>query len=142
MKLENKKALIARTLNVGKSRVVLNLSRLAELKEAITKQDVKDLLSDGAITVKEIRGRKKVVKRKTRRRAGSIKQKVNKRKQTYVKLTRKLRTHLKILKDQEKISKDSVRDLRKQIRASEFRSLAHLKERIKEQDLFIKEAKK
>lgn len=142
MKLENKKALIARTLNVGKSRVVLNLSRLTELKEAITKQDVKDLLSDGAITVKEVKGRKKVVKRKTRRRLGSIKQKVNKRKQTYVKLTRKLRTHLKILKDQEKISKDSVRDLRKQIRASEFRSLAHLKERIKEQDLFIKEAKK
>jgi large subunit ribosomal protein L19e len=131
MKLENKKALIARTLNVGKSRVVLNLSRLTEVKEAITKQDIKDLFADKAISIKEIKGRKKIVKRKTRRRAGSVKIKVKTRKQDYVKLTRKLRAHLKYLKDRSEISQQDYTLFRKQLRTKEFKSLNSLKERIR-----------
>ena len=59
MKLENKKALVARALNVGKGRIIFNRKRLPEIKEAITKQDIKDLKSDGAIHDKEKAGKKK-----------------------------------------------------------------------------------
>tara|TARA_Y100000310_G_C20696369_1_gene826020 strand:- start:4739 stop:5149 length:411 start_codon:yes stop_codon:yes gene_type:complete len=130
MKLEGKRNLIARTLNVGKDRIVINTERLSEIKEAITKQDIKDLFEDKAISVKQIKGTRKNVKRKTRRRMGSIKKNPQTRKQDYVKLTRKFRAHVKNLKTQKKISQETFQDLRKKIRAREFRSLANLKEHI------------
>jgi len=132
MKLEKKKNLIARTLNVGKSRVIINIKRMQEIKEAITKQDIRDLLNDKAISIREVKGRRTIRKRKTRRRAGSIKQRPSRGKQKYVKLTRKLRGHLFQLKKNKKISQESFLKLRKQIRTKEFRSLSHMKERIKE----------
>ena len=134
MNLQTKKRLISRTLNVGNSRIVLNGSRLSEIKEAITKQDIRDLLESKAISIKEIKGRKTIKKRKTRRRAGSVKKKVNTRKQDYVKLTRKLRSYVSNLKSSGKISQEEFILIRKQIRAKEFRSLSHLKERIAEMD--------
>jgi len=132
MKLETKKSLASRALNMSKGRIVFNSARLSEIKEAITKQDIKDLTSSGAISIKDPKGRKKTKKRKTRRRAGSIKKKVNTRKQDYVKLTRKLRTFLRNVKTRMKLSNDDCKELRKIIRASEFRSLAHMKEKIKQ----------
>ena len=73
MNLEKKKMLAARTLGVGKARIIFNVARINEIKEAITKQDIRDLAADKAILIREIKGTKKKVKRKTRRRAGSIK---------------------------------------------------------------------
>lgn len=132
MKLEKKRNLAARALNVGKARITFNTSRLSEIKEAITKQDIKDLKESGAIFIKEIKGRKKIVKRKTRRRRGSIKKKVKTRKQDYAILTRKLRAHLKYLKQNKKITQQEFIQLRKEIRTKAFRSLASMKEDIRE----------
>jgi len=103
---------------------------LSEIKEAITKQDIKDLKQSGAITIKEKKGRRKIQKRKTRRRAGSIKKKVNTRKKDYMTLTRKLRKYLSVLKEKSKISSEDFTQLRKEIRTKDFKSLAHMKERI------------
>ena len=130
MKLENKKALAAKTLGVGKGRIVFNRERLSEIKEAITKQDFRDLNKDGAISIKEIKGRKKLVKRKTRRRMGSIKKKVNTRKKDYVTLTRKLRAYIAELKKHGQITLERYRELRKEIRTRAFKSKANLKERL------------
>jgi len=132
MKLEAKRALAARALNVGKGRIIFNERRLSEIKEAITKQDIKDLKLSGAIAIREKKGRRKITKRKTRRRYGSIKIKKNTRKQDYVKLTRKLRDYLKKLKTNKKISNEEYLELRKEIKTKAFRSLNHMKERIKE----------
>ena len=55
MNLAKKKSLAARVFGVGKSRVVFAKSRLNEIKEAITKQDIRDLKKDGAITILEIK---------------------------------------------------------------------------------------
>lgn len=130
MKLERKKALAARALSVGAGRIVFNSARLSEVKEAITKQDFKDLKESGAVFVKELRGRRKVVRRKTRRRMGSVRKKINTRKKDYMTLTRKLRSHLKHQKDNGKLSSEEVSQLRREIRSKDFRSLAHFKERI------------
>ena len=138
MKLERKKDLVARTLNVGKKRVIFNSQRLSEVKEAITKQDIKDLLSSGAITIREMKGRKAIEKRKGRRRAGSVRKKVKNSKKRYMTLTRKFRSHLKSLKLKGKISQEEFLELRKEIRASLFKDLSRLKERISQ----IREDKK
>ena len=128
MNLKKKKLLAARTLNVGVARIQFLTPRLEEIKEAITKQDIKDLYKDGAIKIKNIGGRKKLVKKKKRRTTGNIKKKVNKRKREYVILTRKLRKYVKDNKD--KLSKEEKTEIRKKIRNSIFRSKAHLKEHI------------
>jgi len=128
MKLDKKKQLAARVLKIGKGRVIFEEERADEIKEAITKQDIKDLHSQGIIKIKPVRGRKKIKKRKTKKRAGKIKKKVKKRKQEYVKITRKLRNYIKELKKQEKISREEHLELRKKIRARAFKSKAQLKE--------------
>jgi len=128
MKLDKKKRLAAKVLNVGVKRIILMEERLDEIKEAITKQDIKELYKSGAIKVREIKGRRKIKKKKKKRRAGKIKKKVNKRKQGYVKTTRKLRAYIKELKNQEKITNEKYRELRKKISARDFKSKAQLKE--------------
>jgi len=130
MNLGKKKMLAARTFNVGKNRIVFSNSRLNEIKGAITKQDMRDLKTDGAISINKVRGRTKVKKTK-KRGPGKIKKNVSKRKQEYVILTRKLRKHLAELKKQNKISKEEFIDCRKKIRNRFFRSKLHLKEHIK-----------
>ena len=134
MKLNKIKQLAIKTIKVGKARIVFNANRLDEIKEAITKQDVRDLVSDKAIIIREIKGTRKKVKRKTRRRQGSIKVKVNTRKKDYMTLTRKLRNYLSELRKHGTISQEKFLKLRKEIRAKAFRSKAHLKERIEKGD--------
>mgnify|MGYP001612176190 CR=1 FL=1 len=132
MKLEKKKNLVARTLGVGGSRVIFNTNRLSEIKEAITKQDIKDLVQSGAIKIKEIKGRLRKEKRKTRRRIGSIRKKVSQGKREYIIITRKLRSYLKALKKKSQINLDNYYQLRKQIKSREFKTLSQMKERIAE----------
>jgi len=129
MNLSKKKALAKRTFGVGEDRIVFVESRLNDIKEAITKQDMRDLRQDKAIIIKEKKGRKKVI-RKRRRSTGNIRKKINTRKRDYVILTRKLRKYVSEIKNQGKISKEEVNDIRKKIRNKAFRSKSHLKEYI------------
>ena len=130
MKLEGKKSLIVRTLGVGRDRISFNTSRLSEVKEAITKQDIRDLVQSGVIIIKQPNGRRKNVKRKTRRRIGSVRKKVKNGKEEYMILTRKLRSHLSQLKRRGQISQEDFMLLRKEARSRDFRSLPHMKERM------------
>jgi len=125
MNLKNKKSMAARTFNVGVDKIVF--TRLDEVKEAITKQDIRDLFSSGAIIIKQNKGKRKIGKRKIRS-FGKIKKKIRNRKQNYVKLTRKLREYARQLKLQNKIDKDKYKKIRKQIKAKMFKSKAHMKE--------------
>jgi len=128
MKLGTKKKLAAKTLKVGLARVEFNNERLDEIKEAITRQDIKDLKQSGAISIKEKQGKKKIVKRKTRRRAGKIKVKVKTRKQDYVKVTRKLRKYTAELKKQGKLDSEKHKEIRKQIKNRVYKSKRNLRE--------------
>lgn len=132
MNLTNKKELAAKVLKVGKKRIMFVESRLEEIKEAITRQDVLDLNKAGAIKIKEISGRKKVIKRKHRRGTGKVRKKVKTRKQDYVKLTRKLRTFAKFLKKTDAIDNEEYKNIRKKIRAKDYKSKRNLKESLKQ----------
>lgn len=132
MNLRSKKQLAAKTFEVGKSRVIFVKERLDEIKEAITKQDMRDLRKDGAIKIKEIKGRKRIEKKNKRRTPGNIRKNVNQRKKNYVIMTRKLREYLKELKSREKIDKNKIKEIRKKIRNKTFKNKAHMKEQIGE----------
>lgn len=131
MNLNKKKELAAKSLKVGKNRLVFNMDNLAEIKEAITRQDIRGLKDEGVITIKPIKGRKKVKRRKTRRGPGKIKKKVNNRKQVYVKITRKLRKILMELRNKGIVDRELYWKIRKKIRMRDFRSKASLKEYLK-----------
>lgn len=128
MNLKKKKELAAKVLGVGKNRVSFNPQSLAEIKEAITKQDIKTLFEEGIITIKPAKGRRKIEKRNRRRGTGKIKMKVKHRKQDYVKITRKLRKYLKMLKNENAIDKELYLDLRKKIKMRAFKNLSYLKD--------------
>ncbi len=132
MNLRTKKTLASSALKVGRDRVVFLKSRINEIKEAITKQDIKDLKQEGAILVKDVCGRKKNVKRKHKRGTGKIRKKVNVRKQEYVIMTRKLRKIVAGKKEQGEIDRLETKDIRNKIRNRIFKSGAHLKKYIKE----------
>ncbi len=130
MKLDKKKALAAKVLGVGIGRITLNSARLEEIKDAITKQDIRDLFSDGAIAIKEIKGRRKVEKRKNRRGHGKVKKKIGSRKQDYVRITRRLRSYVREMSKQKRISHDKYVELRRKIKAKAFKSRAHMEEHL------------
>ncbi|MEK6935578.1 MAG: 50S ribosomal protein L19e [Nanoarchaeota archaeon] len=130
MNLRTKKQLASKVLKVGKNKIHFNSLNLAEIKEAITRQDILDLYNQGIISIKLIKGRRKIIKKKTRRGQGKIKMKVNKRKQSYVKITRKLRAYLQELKSKNKIDRITYKDIRKKIKTRTFKSKANLKEYI------------
>jgi len=131
MKMEKKKSLAARTIGVGKGRIIFNKNNLSQIKEAITKQDIKDLVGSGAIIIKPIKGRLANEKTKKRRRAGSVKKKVHNSKREYVLITRKMRNYLFLLRKKGLLSEKIYSQLRKEIKRREIKNLSHLKEKIK-----------
>lgn len=131
MNLKTKKQLAARVLDVGVERVMFDDARLNEIKESLTRQDIKDLVKNKAILLKVKSGRRKIKKRKTKKRMGKIKKKVNKRKQNYVILTRKLRKTIADLRKSGMITNEQYSELRKKIKAKSFKSRAHLMENVR-----------
>ncbi len=135
MNLRKKRALAARTFGVGIGRIEFLEPRLDEIKEAITKQDIRDLHKDGAIIIKKVRGRKTRVIKSKKKTTGNIRKKLNKRKRNYVVLTRKLRKHL--AENREKFTEKERKDLRKKIRNKFFRSKSHLKEHLGDKNSIV-----
>ena len=132
MNLRNKKKLIGRVLKVGTDRIILDSSRKEEIKEAITRQDIKDLKKERVIKIRPISGRRKNVKRKTKRRGGSVKKKVKKRKQEYMIITRKLREHLKTSLKKNELTNEEYQNLRKRVKARDIKTVSQLREIVKE----------
>jgi large subunit ribosomal protein L19e len=125
MNLKKKKQLAMRTFGVGEKRVMFLEPRLDEIKEALTKQDMRDLVKDGAIIIKPIKGKRKQERKKKSRSTGNVRKKVNKRKQEYVAITRKLRKYL--FEIESKLTKKEKEDLRKKIRNRFFASKSEFK---------------
>lgn len=128
MNLRAKKQLAAKTFGVGKERILFVNERIEEIKESITKQDMRNLQKDGGIIIKEIKGRSVNIKKNKKRRVGKIRKNVNRRKKDYVILTRKLRKVVAEGKKKGEIKEKEIKELRKKVRNKMFRSKTHLKE--------------
>ena len=131
MNLGKKRILAAKALGVGKNRIIFRTDALGEIKEAITRQDIKNLHEEGIISLRPIHGRRKIEKRKRKRGAGKIKIKVSKRKQNYVRLTRKLRAYVHSLKQNGSLTRELYHELRKKIKNKHFKSKDNLKEHVR-----------
>ncbi len=127
MNLSKKKKLAMRTFGVGENRILFLESRLDEIKDAITKQDLRDLEKSGAIIILEKKGRKKI-KKKWGKSIGNVRKKIPERKRRYMVLTRKLRGYVKSIYSKREISKEALNNIRKKIRNKEFRSKTHIKD--------------
>ena len=132
MKLNKKKALASKIFKIGKERIIFLKPRLEEIKEAITKEDIRGLKADGAIILKEKRGRRGKAKGKTKRSAGNIRKKAKNTKREYIIITRKLREYIAKLKGKGALKKEEISSIRNKIRNRDFKSQAQLKEYIRD----------
>jgi large subunit ribosomal protein L19e len=138
MSFRMQKRIAAEILGVGVNRVKFDPDRLKDIKEAITRKDIEELIKEGAIKKRPVKGykrragRERQKRRKKRKRGeGKIKKKIKERKRKYIILIRNLRAYLKRLKKLGKISKEEYHKLRKLAKAGMFKSRKELEEYIK-----------
>jgi large subunit ribosomal protein L19e len=140
--IAKKRELVARILGVGANRVRFEPDRLEDVADSITRENIRSLVKSGAIwTVQPVgtsRGRaieKRSVWKVHGKGPGSKKGKRTARvgkKEVYVVRTRSMRYHLKVLKDRKEIPNEIYWHLYKQVNGGHVRSLAHLRELVKE----------
>jgi large subunit ribosomal protein L19e len=143
MQLKIQKRLAAQILKASENNIWLDSNRLDEIKEAITKADVKSLIKDNAIKAKKIKGisryrarKRREQKRKGRRSGfGSIKGGKHARlskKRGWINHIRIQRLFLQNLRDKEVIDASSYRSLYMKSKGGFFRSKRHIKIYMKE----------
>jgi len=155
MNLKVQKRLAAQIFGCSPDRVVFNDDRLDDIKQAITKRDLKLLIGDGAITKKagnftsKFRARKLAVQKRKGRRAGpgSKKGKATARanpKQIWMHTIRIQREFLALLLEKKIITRLAYRELYLKSKGGYFRSRRHIKLYLQEHEelLLDKEAVK
>lgn len=140
MPLRLQKRAAASLLKCGVNKVRFDPERMNDIEAAITRADIRSLISDGAIyRIRDkgiSRGR---VKRKRRRRGegsrkGGAHSKISK-KRRWMSKVRPQRRELARLRDSKLLEPGSYRKVYRLIKASNFRSVASLREYLKENNL-------
>jgi large subunit ribosomal protein L19e len=149
MKLKTQKRLAADVLKCSPKRVIFDEERLEDIKESITKADIRALVIDKAISkknkkgVSRIRARKRQIQRKKGKQRGQGTRKGKKTARTPKKITwmNKIRTQrnlLRNLKEKELIDNKTFRELYKKTKGGYFRSRRHIKIYLEEHGLIKK----
>lgn len=136
--LSSQKRMAADVMDVGKDRVWIDPDRTGDIEDAITKQDIRNLIESGVIDKKEKkgvsrgRGRKNDEQRKKGRRRGhgSRKGKQGARKKDKDKWKEKiraLRKELKRMRDEDEIESSDYRELYDMASGGFFRNKKHMK---------------
>lgn len=150
MQLSTQKRIASGILNCSKFKVKFDEERLSDIKEAITKHDIKGLIAEGAISKKGInqsskgRTRKnKIQKRKGQQKGrGSRKGKENARqprKNLWMDKIRLQRNLLKELREKKLITAKVFREIYLKAKGGFFRSKRHIKLYLGEHNLIKKE---
>ena len=139
MNLGSQKRLAAEVMGVGIYRINIDPEKIADVSEALTRDDIRDLIRTGVITISQKKGisrgrhRKKVEqKRKGRhkgyaRRSGT-KNARNPKKRVWIRKIRSLRDELRKMKDEKKIDTPTYRKLYRRAKGNLFHSRRHLRE--------------
>lgn len=146
MKLKIQKRLAADVLGCSEKHVRFDNERLDEIKESITKTDIKSLIKDSAIYcipkrgVSRVRARKIQKQKSKGQRCGKGSRKGKKtarlpRKEKWMIKIRTQRELLRSLKDGEVVDQKIYRELYKKAQGGFFRSKRHIKLYIEEHDL-------
>ena len=140
--LRNQRRLAADLLKAGASRVRIDPDRIDEVAGAVTRADVRKLISGGVITtvqkqgVSRGRGRKLDIQKRKGRRTGPGSRKGaagarTPRKAKWVSLIRALRDELTVLREKGAIDAHTYRTYYVRAKGGQFRSRAHLKSHMK-----------
>ena len=137
MNLRSQKRMAAEVMGTGKSRVWIDPDRVNDVAEAITKQDIRNLIESGVIKKKKAKGtskgraRKTASQKKKGRRKGHGSRKGSKgarkkRKDNWKEKIRAIRKKLKEMRDSEEITRDEYRELYRKSKGGFFRNKKHM----------------
>lgn len=146
MELSTQRRLAADILDVGVNRVWIDPARAADVSAAISREDIKRLIRQGAIEAKPELGisrgrfRRRAVKRKHGRRRGIGSRKGTRRarqpkKASWIRTVRPLRARLRELKRDGTIDKREYRRLYRMVKGGAFKSRIHLETHLRERGL-------
>ena len=135
-------------MGCGKNRVRFDPGSLEEIKEAITKADIRSLVGRGIISKKRLLNTSRFWARKRKEQKGRGKQKGHgsrkgkktartNPKRTWINKVRLQRSYIKSLRDSNSLLPDNYHDIYMKSKGGFFRSLRHLKLYIQERG-FIK----
>jgi large subunit ribosomal protein L19e len=152
MMLKLQKRLAANILHCSPKRVVFDPARLEDIKEAITKTDIRLLVGERAVSKRPQKGvsrgranKQKIQKSKgLRKGAGSRKGKATARrptKQAWMDGIRAQRKFLKHLKDNALIKHEAFKELYSKSKGGYFRSIKHIKLYLTEHNLLLAQGK-
>lgn len=146
MNLKSQRRLAAAVLDIGVNRVWIDPETADEVEIAITRQEIRKLISDGAIkalpekSLSRGRARERAAKKKAGRRRGPGRRKGSKfsvvsRKSRWMSKIRALRKRLKRLRERRMITVSNYRMLYRKAKGGEFDSVAELERYITENNL-------
>lgn len=146
MSLRSQRRLAADILNVGVNRVRIDPERAEDVEMAITREEIRKLIHEGAIKAApekgQSRGRARALaakKREGRRRGPGTrkggKYSVVSRKTRWMMRIRALRRRLRALRDRRMITANTYRSLYMKAKGGEFRSVGELERYIAERGL-------
>lgn len=149
MNLTNQKRIAAQILKAGVNRIIFDPEKLKEIKEAITKEDIRTLIDEKAIVAKQKKGissfrskKRKIQKRKGRRkgcgtRKGTRKARIS-RKRVWINKIRTQRKLIKLLRSKKLITPKTYNTLYRRTKGNFFRSRRHIKLFLEEHNLINK----
>lgn len=141
MSLSLQKRLAAELLKCGESRVRFDPERLDEIESAITREDIRRLIEEGAIYKVPKKGISKGRREERRKGPGSRKggkYAIVPRKTQWMMRVRAQRKKLKELRDKKLLVEGAYRKLYKMVKAGVFKSVNAMMEYIKENKLLRK----
>ena len=152
MNLKVKKRIAKELFHVGEKRIWIDPTKLKEVKEAITKRDIKGLVKKGIILVKQEKNQSRFRIRKSKMqkskgrgrgigsRKGASNARLNRKMQWIIKI-RNQKDLLKSLRDKSLISRRNYRILYRKAKGGFFRSRRHIQIYLQEHKLMENGAK-
>jgi large subunit ribosomal protein L19e len=144
--LKSQRMLASKILKCGRNRVWLDPTKINDISEAITSEDIRRLIKDGVIAKQRKKGQSSYRKKKKREqkkkgkrkgrgsRKGSLGARAS-RKGKWIKKIRSLRNMLKDLKDKDLLDKRTYRTLYLKTGGGFFRNKKHLQIYLKRNNL-------
>ena len=144
MNLNLQKRLAAKVAGKSPKKVILNIARFEDVKEAITKADIRLLMRDGAITVENDKGisrfraKARAEQRKKNKQRGAGRRKGKKSthivpKEVWIAKVRNQRELIREIRD--KMDVKTYRSLLQKVKGGFFRSRRHIKLYVEEHKL-------
>jgi large subunit ribosomal protein L19e len=147
--LKSQRRLAALILKIGEKRVWVDPERTEDTETAITRDEIRRLIHEGAIKSRPergiSRGRARVLKRKKRKgrrsgpgsRTGSPRARISK-KEAWMNKIRALRKRLRLLKNKKIVPENAYRKLYRMASSGKFESVADMERYLKAHELWRK----